>query len=68
MADLAYKGFHQIKNKLLIQINKAKNLSLPQIAKYLNQEINRSRITIEHIKGKLKYFRIFTERFRNRCK
>jgi len=33
MADLAYKGFHQIKNKLLIQINKAKNLSLPQIAK-----------------------------------
>ena len=33
MADLDYKGFHKIKSKLLIPINKAKNLSLPQIAK-----------------------------------
>ncbi len=68
MADLAYKGFHQIKSKLLIPINKSKNLSLPQIAKQINQEISRRRITIEHINGKLKHFRILTERYRNRRK
>ena len=37
MADLAYKGFHQIKSKLLIPIKKPNNLSLPQIAKQINQ-------------------------------
>ena len=68
MADLAYKGFHQIKSKLLIPIKKPKNLSLPQIAKQINQEISRRRITIEHINGKLKHFRILTERYRNRRK
>jgi len=68
MADLAYKGFHQIKSKLLIPIKKPKNLSLPKIAKQINQEISRRRITIEHINGKLKYFRILTERYRNRRK
>ncbi|MEQ1410316.1 transposase family protein, partial [Acinetobacter indicus] len=68
MADLAYKGFHQIKSKLLIPIKKPKNLSLPKIATQINQEISRRRITIEHINGKLKYFRILTERYRNRRK
>ena len=68
MADLAYKGFHQIKSKLLIPIKKPKNLSLPKIAKKINQEISRRRITIEHINGKLKHFRILTERYRNRRK
>ena len=68
MADLAYKGFHQIKSKLLIPIKKPNNLSLPQIAKQINQEISRRRITIEHINGKLKHFRILTERYRNRRK
>ena len=68
MTDLAYKGFHQIKSKLLIPIKKPNNLSLPQIAKQINQEISRRRITIEHINGKLKHFRILTERYRNRRK
>ena len=68
MADLAYKGFHQIKSKLLIPIKQPNNLSLPQIAKQINQEISRRRITIEHINGKLKHFRILTERHRNRRK
>ena len=68
MADLAYKGFHQIKSKLLIPIKKPKNLSLPKIAKQINQEISRRRITIEHINGKLKHFRILTERYRNIAK
>ncbi len=66
MADLAYKGFHQIKSKLLIPIKKPKNLSLPKIAKKINQEISQRRTAIEHINGKLKHFRILTERYRNR--
>ena len=47
MADLAYKGFHQIKSKLLIPIKKSKNISLPKIAKQINKEISRRRIAIE---------------------
>ncbi len=63
MADLAYKDFHK-DCKLLIPIKKPKNLSLPQIAKQINQEISRRRITIEHINSKLKHFRILTERYK----
>ena len=44
MADLAYKGFYQIKSKLLIPIKKPKNISLPKIAKQINKEISRRRI------------------------
>ena len=68
MADLAYKGFHQIKSKLLIPIKKPKNISLPKIAKQINKEISRRRIAIEHINCQLKHFRILTERYRNRRK
>ena len=68
MADLAYKGFHQIKSKLLIPIKKTKNISLPKIAKQINKEISRRRIAIEHINCQLKHFRILTERYRNRRK
>ena len=68
MADLAYKGFHQINSKLLIPIKKSKNISLPKIAKQINKEISRRRIAIEHINCQLKHFRILTERYRNRRK
>ena len=68
MADLAYKGFHQIKSKLHIPSKKSKNISLPKIAKQINKEISRRRIAIEHINCQLKHFRILTERYRNRRK
>ena len=68
MADLTYKGFHNIKSKLLITIKKPKNLSLPKRAKQINKEISRRRIVIEHINCQLKYFRILTECYRNRWK
>lgn len=58
MADLAYKGFYQIKIKLLIPIKKPKNLPLPKRAKQINQEISRRRIAIEPINCQLKHFRI----------
>ena len=68
IVDLTYKGFHQIKSKLLIPIKKSKNISLPQITKQINKEISRRRIAIEHINCQLKHFRILTERYRNRRK
>jgi hypothetical protein len=68
MADLAYKGFKEIKSKLLIAIKKPKNMELSKEAKSINREINRRRITIEHINSKLKVFRILSERYRNRRK
>ena len=54
MADLAYKGFHQIKSKPLIPIKKSKKISLLKIAKEINCQ--------------LKHFRILIERYRNRWK
>ena len=68
MTDLAYKGFHQIKSKLLIPIKKPKNMKLSKEAKRINKEISRRRIPIEHINSKLKAFRILGERYRNRRK
>ncbi len=68
MADLAYKGFKEIKSKLLIPIKKSKNIELSREAKRINKEISRRRIRIEHINSKLKVFRILGERYRNRRK
>ena len=68
MADLAYKGFKEIKSKLLIAIKKPKNKELSKEAKDINKEISRRRITIEHINSKLKVFRILSDRYRNRRK
>ncbi|WP_373868513.1 IS5 family transposase [Acinetobacter bereziniae] len=68
MADLAYKGFKEIKSKLLIPIKKPKKIQLPKEAKQINKEISRRRISIEHINSKLKTFRILSERYRNRRK
>ncbi|MDN8294657.1 IS5 family transposase [Acinetobacter baumannii] len=68
MADLAYKGFKEIKSKLLIPIKKPKNMKLSKEAKRINKEISRRRIPIEHINSKLKAFRILGERYRNRRK
>ena len=49
MADLAYKGFHQIKSKLLIPIKKPKNLSLPQIAKQIKLNSNHRLMAIKSL-------------------
>jgi transposase len=68
MADLAYKGFKEIKSKLLTSIKKPKNKELSKEAKGINKEISRRRITIEHINSKLKVFRILSDRYRNRRK
>lgn len=68
MANLAYKGFHQIESKRLTPIKKTKNKSLPRIAKQINKEISRRRIIIEHITCQIKRFRILTECYRNRRK
>ncbi len=68
MADLAYKGFKEIKGKLLIPIKKPKKMQLPKEAKRINKEISRGRISIEHINSKLKTFRILSQRYRNRRK
>ena len=68
IADLAYKGFKEIKSKLLIPIKKLKKQELPIEAQEINKEISRRRIGIEHINSKLKVFRILGERYRNRRK
>ena len=68
MGDLAYKGFKEIKTKLLIPIKKPRKIELTNDAKKINKEISRRRIGIEHINARLKCFRILSERFRNRRK
>lgn len=68
LGDLAYKGFKEIKSKLLIPIKKPRKMSLPKEAKQINKEISRRRIPIEHINSRLKVFRILSERYRNRRK
>ena len=66
LGDLAYKGFKEVKNKILIPIKKKKGSTLPKELKGINKEISRRRIPIEHINRRLKVFRILSERYRNR--
>lgn len=68
MGDLAYKGFKEIKSKLLIPIKKPRKIELTIEAKKINKEISRRRTGIEHINAKIKCFRILSERYRNRRK
>ena len=65
---LADKGYQGIYEKSLIPMKAKKGQKLAEELKFYNREINKRRIGIEHIFGKLKAFKILCERYRNRGK
>ena len=68
LADKGYQGIYDIDEKSLIPMKAKKGQKLAEELKFYNREINKRRIGIEHIFGKLKAFKILCERYRNRGK
>ena len=68
LADKGYQGIYDIYEKSLIPLKAKKGQKLAEELKFYNREINKRRIGIEHVFGKLKAFKILCERYRNRGK
>jgi len=58
--DFEYQGMH-----LIVPVKKPKGKPLSEKAKVYNRAHNSERMMVEHVIGKMKFFRILSDRFRN---
>lgn len=68
LADKGYQGIYTLYSDSLLPSKAKKYCKLDPVLKTYNREINKRRIGIEHVFGKLKTFKILAERYRNRGK
>jgi len=67
-ADSGYQGIDKIHNNSKIPHKKPKKGKLTKQQKQENKELSKIRVKIEHINRRIKRFRIFSMRYRNRRK
>jgi hypothetical protein len=68
LADSGYQGLMDLHANSKIPKKKSKHHPLTPEQKKANRELSQQRIFVEHVIGKLKVFRILSERYRNRRK
>ena len=68
LADKEYQGIYNVYPNSLLPLKAKKRCKLDPKLTIYNQEINKRRIGIEHVFGRLKTFKILAERYRNRGK
>jgi len=68
LADKGYQGIAEIHSNSKTPAKKSKKHPLTAEQKKANRELARERIYAEHVIGRLKVFRILSERYRNRRK
>ena len=68
LADKDYQGIYALYPNNLLPLKAKRYCKLDPELKIYNQEINKRRIGIEHVFGRLKTFKILAERYRNRGK
>jgi len=68
LADTGYLGIHKLHAKSQIPAKKSKLHPLSREQKAANRELASQRIFCEHVIGRLKVFRILSDRYRNRRK
>ena len=66
--DSGYQGLKQIHSNSELPIKSTKLHPLTKKEKKMNLKLSRTRVTVEHVLGKIKVFRIIAERYRNRRK
>ena len=66
LADTGYLGITKLMSTAKIPHKRSKNHSLTKVEKIENREISSQRILCENVIGKVKIFRILSERYRNR--
>ena len=68
LADKGYQGIYAVYPNSLLPLKAKRHCKLDPELKMYNQEINKRRIGIEHVFGRLKTFKILADRYRNRGK
>lgn len=68
LADAGYQGLADLHTNSRTPKKKSKHHPLTIEQKAANRELARQRIYVEHVIGKVKVFRILSERYRNRRK
>jgi hypothetical protein len=68
LADSGYQGLMQLYPNSKTPYKKSKHHPLTSEQKQENRKLSSQRIYVEHVIGKLKVFRILSERYRNRRK
>ncbi len=68
LADLGYLGVTNLYANSEIPYKKSKHHPLTRVEKKVNCELSHRRILVENVIGRLKVFRILSERYRNRRK
>jgi len=68
LADKGYQGIYAVYANSLLPLKAKRHCKLDPELKIYNQEINKKRIGIEHVFGRLKTFKILADRYRNRGK
>ncbi len=68
LGDSGYQGLGKQHENSQTPKKKTKHHRLSQEEKAANRQLSRERLLIEHIIGRLKVFRILSERYRNRRK
>lgn len=66
IGDLGYLGLDKMYAKAFIPIKSSKNKPLTKKDKAYSKKISKIRIVIEHVFAKLKVFRIFAGKYRNK--
>lgn len=65
-ADNGYLGIHKIHKNSLLPKKKSKKNPLSGKDKRNNKKLSRQRVFTEHVIGKIKIFKILSDRYRNR--
>ena len=64
--DLGYQGIEKLHANSRLPKKGSKNKPLTDEDKAANRQLSKERVMVEHVIGKIKVFRIMTERYRNR--
>jgi len=67
-ADSGYQGLQQLHSNSELPRKSTKLSPLTEKEKRMNLKLSKVRVTVEHVIGKIKVFRIIAERYRNRRK
>lgn len=66
LGDKGYQGIAKLHANSQIPTKKPKSCNLSQVQRQENRTLASERIIIEHVNRRLKFFRILSERYRNR--
>jgi len=67
-ADSGYQGIQKLHTNSVIPIKKPKKKPRTKADRRHNRKLSSQRIFVEHVIGKLKFFKIVSDRYRNRRK